>query len=450
MKIEQKDIDKLNAILEVTITPKDYQNKVEKQLKDYRKNAVIPGFRKGKTPMSFINKKYRVPVLIDEVNKIIQNEIYQYIHKEKKKILGSPIPVKDNNINWETDTTFKFKFSIGISPDIKINITDKDKLDYYKIEADNKLIDNYSNDIAKRYGTMSSPKVSVEGDLVLCEILQLDANGEAMSNGIKNEATVAMDFISDNKIKKKFIGVKNSDVLKVNVKKAFSNKSDLASMLNIKVEQLEALESEEFQFTVKNISRLKPASINKDLFDKLYGKDTVKTKKEFRKKIKDEAERSFVHESDRMLKNDIVNYLIENIKFDLPDDFLKNWIVHSSENDITLEKVELEYDMYSKSLKWQLIESKILQTYDIKVSEEEVQNHAKSLIAMQMQQYNQSVPESEKMDEIVNNVLQKEEEKKKVFEQLYDIKTLKVYKEKFKLKEKAISYDDFVKLASEK
>ncbi len=450
MKITQNNINDLQAELKVVITPEDYQDKVNKVLKDYKKNAEIPGFRKGKVPMSVINKKYRIPILVDEVNKMLQEDLYKYISGEKVKVLGSPMPKNDQKIDWENTTTFNFEFEIGLAPDLDIKITKKDKVNYYKIQADTKLVNNYANDIAKRYGAMSKPEVSEEGDLVFCEIIQIDVDGNVMENGIRNEATVSMDFISDKKIKKQFVGVKEGDSFTVNVMKAFSNHTDLSSMLNITHDQLHDLSSEDFQFTVKNVSRIKPSEMNLELFEKVYGKDSVKTEKEFKERIKDEAERSFVPESDRMLKNDVVTYLIDKVKFEMPDEFLKRWLVHTSEKEITLEQIESEYDMYSKSLRWQLIENNILENFNIQVSTEEVEDHTKSLIAMQMKQYGQPVPPEDKMKEIVASILKKEDERKKIYDQLYDVKSLEVYKENFKLTEKAISYDDFVKLASEK
>ncbi len=450
MKITQNNINDLQAELKVVITPEDYQEKVDKELKNYRKNAEIPGFRKGKVPMSVINKKYRIPVLVDQVNKLLQEDLYKYISSKKVKVLGSPMPKDTHQVDWENTSTFTFEFEIGLSPDLDVKITKKDKVKYYQIQADNKLVDNYANDIAKRYGAMSKPEISEEGDLVFCEIVQIDVDGNVMENGVRNEATVSMDFISDKKIKKQFIGVTVGDSFTVNVMKAFSNHTDLSSMLNITHDQLHDLSSEDFQFTVKNVSRIKPSEMNQELFDKVYGKDSVKTEKEFKERIKDEAEKSFVPESDRMLKNDVVTYLIDKIKFDMPDEFLKRWLVHTSEKKLTLEQIESEYDMYSKSLRWQLIENNILENYNVKVSTQEVENHTRSLITMQMKQYGQPVPEEDKMNEIVSSILKKEDERKKIYDQLYDVKSLQVYKENFKLTEKAISYDDFVKLASEK
>jgi len=451
MKVTQSKTKDLMATLKVEVVEKDYRENVDKTLKDYRKTAVMPGFRKGKTPMSIINKKYKTAVTVEEVNKILQDEMYKHISENKVKVLGSPMPKKSEKaIDWEKDNDFSFEFEIGLAPDFDVKITKKDKLNYYNIKAGEKLLDNYCNDIAKRYGKMGNMDVSEEGDLVFCNIEQIDVDGKVMENGIKNEATVSMDFIADKKIKKQFVGVKSGDSFKINVIKAFTNHSDLGAMLNVKHEAIHNLSSEEFQFTVKNINRLTQAELDVELFDKVYGQGTIKTLKEFRAKIKEEAEMSFVAESDRMLKNDVVSHLLEKNKFDIPDDFLKRWLVQTSEQPITLEQIESEYDMYSKSLKWQLIENKVNEKYDIKIEQEEIITHAKNLISGQMIQYGQPVLDDEKLNEIADSILKKEEERKKIVDQLYDQKSLAVYKENFKLMDKDISYDDFVKLASEK
>jgi len=451
MKVTQSKTKDLMATLKVEVVEKDYRENVDKILKDYRKTAVMPGFRKGKTPMSIINKKYKTAVTVEEVNKILQDEMYKHISENKVKVLGSPMPKKSEKaIDWEKDNDFSFEFEIGLAPDFDVKITKKDKLNYYNIKAGEKLLDNYCNDIAKRYGKMGNMDVSEEGDLVFCNIEQIDVDGKVMENGIKNEATVSMDFIADKKIKKQFVGVKSGDSFKINVIKAFTNHSDLGAMLNVKHEAIHNLSSEEFQFTVKNINRLTQAELDVELFDKVYGQGTIKTLKEFRVKIKEEAEMSFVAESDRMLKNDVVSHLLEKNKFDIPDDFLKRWLVQTSEQPITLEQIESEYDMYSKSLKWQLIENKVNEKYDIKIEQEEIITHAKNLISGQMIQYGQPVLDDEKLNEIADSILKKEEERKKIVDQLYDQKSLAVYKENFKLMDKDISYDDFVKLASEK
>ena len=450
MRITQSKTKNLIATLTVEVLEQDYREKVDKILKNYRKTAEMPGFRKGKTPMSIINKKYKTDVTIEEVNKILQDEMYKYITDNKVQVLGSPMPKKsENKIDWEKQNDFTFEFEIGLSPDFDVKISKKDKLTYYNIKADEKLLEQYCNDIAKRYGIMENIEVSEEGDLVFCNIKQVDVDGNVMENGIKNEATVSMDFVADKKIKKQFIGVKSGDAFKINVMKAFTNHSDLSAMLNVSHEAIHNLSSEEFQFTIKNINRLTPAKLDKELFDKVYGEGNVKNTKAFRKKIKEEAEMSFVAESDRMLKNDVVTYLLKKNQFDIPDDFLKRWLVQTSEKPVTIEQIESEYDMYSKSLKWQLIENKINKNFEIKIEQEEIVAQAKTLISRQMMQYGQPVLDDEKLAEIADSILKKEEERKKIIDQIYDQKSLVVYKANFKLTDKDISYDDFVKLASE-
>jgi len=450
MNLTQSKAKDLMATITVDVVANDYTEKVDKVLKDYRKTAEVPGFRKGKTPMGIINKKYRTSVVVEEVNKLIQDELYKHITEEKVRVLGSPMPMDDTKIDWENDVDFKFVYEIGLAPEFDVKITAKDKLNYQKIKADAKLVDGYCTDIAKRYGKMSNPEVSEEGDLVFCSINQLDVDGNVMENGIKNEATVSMDHIADKKIKKQFIGVKADDVILVNVMKAFTNHSDLGAMLSVSHDAIHNLTSEEFQFTIKNINRLAPADLNVELFDKVYGEGTVKDVKEFREKIQAEAEGQFVAESDRMLKNDVVTYFIEKLKLQMPDDFLKRWLVQTSEQPITMEMLETEYDMYSKSLQWQLIENKILENYEIKVSQDDILAQTKKLIGMQMKQYGQPEGDDAQLTDIATGILKNEEEKKKIYDQIFDERTLAVYKENFKLTEKSISYDDFVKLASEK
>ena len=450
MKLTQSKAKDLMATITVEVKAADYNENVEKVLKNYRKTADIPGFRKGKTPMGIINKKYRTGVVVEEVNKLIQDKLYKHITGEKVKVLGSPMPIDNTTIDWENAEDFTFEYEVGLAPEFDVKITAKDKLNYYKIKADAKLVDGYCNDIAKRYGKMSSPEVSEEGDLIFCAITQLDVDGNVMKNGVSNEATVSMDYITDKKIKKQFVGVKIGDSFKINVMKAFTNHHDLGAMLNITHEQLHQLTSEEFQFEVKTVSKLIPAELDVELFDKVYGKDSVKDEKAFRARVKQEAEGQFVGESDRMLKNDVVTYLIDKLKLEMPDEFLKRWLVQTSKQPITMEMLEKEYDMYAKSLQWQLIENKILENYEIKVTQEDVLAQTKKLIGMQMKQYGQAEGDDKQLTDIANNILKNEEERKKVYDQIFDERTLAVYKEKFKLTEKSISYDDFVKLASEK
>ena len=400
--------------------------------------------------MSIIEKQYKTSIVVDEVNKILQDSLYKHITENKLKVLGSPMPLTDNEIDWKNNTDFVFEYEVVLAPDLSIKISQKDKLTYYNIKADDKLIENYCNDIAKRYGKMTNPSESIAGDLVYCLIQQLDATGEIDASGISNEATVSIDSIKDKKFQKQFIKIKADDILKLNVKEVFTNKADLAAMLKVSQGELENLESNQFQFKVIRINRLAPAELNKDLFDKVYPEKNVKSLKEFKAKIKEEAEKSFVMESDKMLKNDVVLFLVEKVKFDLPDEFLMRWLVKSSEKPLTLEQVKIDYPNYSKSLKWQLIENKILEDNDVKITNDDLISFTKDLVKRQMQQYGQANTDDKQLSDIAENILKNEDERKKISNQLFDEKTLIIYKDLFKLNQKSISYDDFVKLATEK
>jgi trigger factor len=450
MKITQSKVKKMISTLTVEVSESDYIESVTNVLKKYRKDAVVPGFRKGKTPMSIIEKQYKTSIVVDEVNKMLQDNLYKHITDNKIRVLGSPLPKSSVEIDWVNNVDFVFEYEIGLAPEFDVKISSKDKLTYYNIKADTKLVDGYCNDIAKKYGKMSNPNESIDGDLVFCSINQLDVNGEVMINGISNDATVSMDVIEDKKVKKKFIGLKSGDQLTLNVMSVFLNHSDLSAMLKITHDQLHALTSDSFEFTVKQINRLSPAEFNKELFDKVYSDGSVTNIKEFKQKVTEEAEKSFVVESDRMLKNDVVLYLVKKVKLEMPDEFLKRWLVQASEKPLTLEQVESDYHMYSKSLKWQLLENKILETNEVKVNNEDLLIFTKELVEKQMMQYGQASSDEKQILDIAENILKNEDERKKISEQLFDEKTLSIYKKSFKLNEKSISYDDFVKLATEK
>ncbi len=450
MKITQGKAKNMMTTIKIEVTESDYFEKVTDILKRYRKDAVVPGFRKGKTPMSIIEKQYKTSVVVDEVNKLLQDSLYKHITENKVKVLGSPMPLSDNEIDWKNNSDFIFEYEVGLAPEFDVKISKKDKLDFYKIEADKKLVDNYCNDIAKRYGKMSNPSKSISGDLVYCLIQQLDSNGNIDSSGISNEATVSIDTIKEKKYQKMFIGVEPDVKFNLNVKKVFSNKSDLSAMLKISQGELENLSNDLFEFTIIRINRLAPAVFDNELFNKVYPDGKIKNLKEFKNKIKEEAEKSFEVESDRMLKNDVVLYLVDKIKFDLPDEFLMKWLVKSSEKPLTIDQVKQDYPQYSKSLKWQLIENKILEEHKLKVDNDDLINFTKEIVKKQMQQYGQAISDDKQIADIAENILKNEDERKRISNQLFDEKTLVIYKELFKLNQKSISYDDFVKLATEK
>ena len=446
MNITQEKIDALNAKLKISVEAADYQEKVEQVIVNYRKTASVPGFRKGKIPMGQVKKMIGKSVLIDEVNKLLQEAIYKHITDGKLEVLGNPLPLT-TEVDWDNDSDFSFEYEMGMAPEFSVPLDQKGKFDFFKIVADTKMVDHYTTDMAKRYGKMTQPEKSALTDLMMVEFFQLDDSGAVLEGGVNHTSSVALDIVLNKKVQKSLVGLQKDSEVVVRINKDFSN--DAHHMLNISKEEIEVLDAD-FKLLIKSISRMEPADLDQDLFDKVFGKDEIKTAKAFKAKIKEEVEKSFVSESDNKLKNDVILHLIKKVKLDLPDEFLKRWLVASNENGLTMEQVEQEYSQYSDSLKWQLIENKIIKENDLEVKNEDVIAHAKELIIRNFTQYGQPAPDDDKLNEISMKVLENEEERKKVYNELYDGKTMGLYKEKFKLTEKEVSYDDFVKLAKDK
>ena len=446
MNISRENIDSLNAVLKVELSAADYQERVAKILATHRKTTDMPGFRKGKVPMGVVNKRYGMPVKIEEINKLLSDSITKYIIDEKLNILGNPLPKDGAHIDWEKQEDFVFEYELGIAPDFEVKMSKSNKLDFYTIKADKVMIDRYAEDIAKRYGKMSSPAKVEQKDLVYGTFQELDAEGNALEEGITNQASISLDFVTTKKLKNEFIGSGKGTVIVLDPKKDFDNDFDAASMLSVEKEVFADLNST-FNFTIDNISRMQPADLNTDLFDKVYGEGVVKDEKEFRAKITAEAEDMFVAESDRKFQNDAVAYLIESTKFDLPEDFLKRWMRSVSETPVTLDDIEKDFEGYKTSLKWQIIENKIAKENNLSVTREEAIVETKKLIAAQMAQYGQVSPEEEMLEQYAQQILANKDEEKNIYERAFASKMTAFFKESFKMNVKEISYEDFTKMA---
>jgi len=446
MNISKENIDSLNAVLKIELSAADYQDRVATVLADYRKTADMPGFRKGKVPMGVVKKRYGIPVKVEEINKILSDSITKYIVDEKLDILGNPLPKEAEQIDWDKQEDFVFEYELGLAPIFDVKISKKTKIDFYNIKADDTMIDRYAEDIAKRYGKMSSPEKVEEKDLVYGTFQELDADGVAVEGGITNQASVSLDFVKTKQLKNEFIGSEKGIVIVFDPKKAFENDTDTAAMLNIDKEAYADLKAN-FSFTIDNISRMEPADLNTELFDKVYGEGVVKNEKEFRAKIATEAENMFIGESDRKFQNDAVDFLLEKTSFDLPEEFLKRWMQTVSEKPVTLDEIENDFEGYKKSLKWQIIENKIAKENNLSVAKEEAIEEAKKLIAAQMAQYGQLSPEEEQLEQYAQQVLANKEEEKNIYDRVFASKMTAFFKESFKMNEKEISYEDFIKLA---
>ncbi len=444
MNVTSTKTGDLNAVLTVNIKAEDYQTKVDKVLKDYRKNAKIPGFRPGMVPTGLIKKQYGKAVLIDEVNHILQHAVTDHIKDNKLDILGNPLPVEQTDIDWDNQTEFSFDFEIGLSPEITVEISDKVKVPYYKIEADKKMVERYVSDYAKRYGTMSYPE-TVDADSILkVELTEVDSDGKAVEGGVTSAGTFVIESVEDKKANKALIGLKIGDTAAIDITKAFKETFNTAQALNISNEQLEGSNGI-FEMKITELSKLEPTELNQELFDKVFGEGVVSSEKEFRAKIKEDAEQMFVGESDRKFLEDIRDVVLNKTKFDLPDEFLKKWMLTSQERPVTAEEIEKEYPQMKDSMKWQLVENKTIKDNKIEVTQDELVDYTKQLVMRQMAQYGQQPP-VEEMDNIAKRVLENQEEGQRIADQLFSEKLLQYYKSTVKLDEKKVSFDEFLKL----
>lgn len=449
MEVVKKDIDKLNAEITINIKEADYKENIEAALRKHRKQTNLPGFRKGMVPMGVVKKMVGTNLLVDEINKTLSDNLYKFISENKLDVLGNPLPKKEDAaaIDWETQKDFSFTYEIGLAPEVKVEITDKDKFEKLKIKADQKMIDKQITEIAKRYGKMVEADKSEEEDMLFGKWEELDGKS-VKEGGISNETVVNIRTVNDKKNQKKFIGNVVGDVVKAKPQDIADAKY-VAAWLGID-EQYIADQTSEFQYTISKINRMEEAELNQEFFDKIYGKDTVKSKAEMEEKLKAEMEKSFAQNSEQLFERDVQDHLIKKAKLELPDTFMKKWLMTANEKPITAEQIDSEYEQYAMGLKWQLIENKLIKDNKIEVTKEEIVAHTKGLIAQQLSGMGGNMMDDAEMEETANRVLENQEEAKRLYEQLYAAKLRDFYNATAKIKEKEVSYDDFVKLAEKK
>ncbi|WMI69441.1 trigger factor [Mangrovimonas sp. YM274] len=436
MNITRENIDALNAVVKVDISKEDYSDKVEKILSDYRKSANIPGFRKGHVPMTMVKRQYGKAVLVDEVNKLLQDALNKYLTEEKLDVLGNPLPKPQDDLDWDADN-FSFEFELGLAPEFDVELKSKKAITQYQIVADDKMLDDQVEHIRKQYGKLVSQETASKDD----EITGVFANEE---KEINNTATITLDKIKGKTNEKKFVGAKVGDVITLKTKGLFNDDHDLMHFLKVSHDDAHGLDVE-VTFTVTEINTRELADLDQELFDKLFGKGVVTSVTELKEKIKVDSEKQFAQQGDQKLLNDVTEYLVENTKFDLPAAFLQKWIQTAGEEQLDADQAKEEYEKSEKSMRYQLIEGKLIQDHNLQVTFDDLKAHAKEMIKAQMAQFGQMDPAEEELDNIAARILSNQDEVKRLSEQLMSQKLLDLYKAEGNLKVKEITYDDFVK-----
>jgi len=447
MDINRENIDELNAVLKIKIGKPDYEEKVENVLKDYRKKANIKGFRPGMVPIGLVRKMYGKAVQVDEINKIVTENIQKYLADEKLEILGDPIPKTDEQerIDFDTQEEFTLSFELGLAPQFELNLTKKNKVTFYEITVDEKMKNDYLENYTRRYGELRNADTSEEKDVVKGKIEATDNDGNPVAEGISlDETSLGIDLIKDDEIKKQFIGKNINDNISFDLKKAFPNDNEIAGLLKIKKEEVAGIEGN-FRFTINEISRFHPAEPGKELYDKIYGEGVVSTEEEFNKKIEEEIVTSLTREGDFKLMQDIKKLALQKTDFQLPEEFLKRWLLRVNEKT-TEELIEKEFESFRTDLKWQLIRSKVAKENEMKITEEELQKEAENITRFQFRQYGLFYATDEQISNYAKETLKHEEDAKRIADKILEEKVLAKMKELVKIENKSVTVDEFNKL----
>jgi trigger factor len=439
LNITLNQTDSTNAQLKVVLEEADYASKVDQQVKEFSKKAQIKGFRPGKVPAGLVKKMYGKSILVEQINKLLQEEISKYIKDNDVKLLGEPLPEPSQaNIDWDNQKDFEFTYAVGLLPDFNLPL-DK-SVDGYAIELDKKTIDEAYENIKRQFGKTTNPETSEEGDFIYGDLKQVDGEFESKTLIPTNRVVAG---------KEQFIGVKAGDVIKFDIRKAFGDDNAALAHVTGLSKEVTADLNGEFEFTVEKINRTEEAELNQELFDKLFGKDAITTEEEFDAKIRETIKENYDREADNLLNRNIIDTLVDNVAVDIPADFFKRWLQVTNEGRLTTEQIEENFDKYTKELKWSMIKNKVVEENELKVSNDEVVSSTKEKM---MAQFNMpEIPEelAESMNNYAQQYLQQDNGRNYIneYEQLLAEKVLAKLKEKMTVVEKSISAEDFRNLS---
>ena len=434
MKISISKKNKQTGVINVEVEKNDYETKVNDILKRYTKTAKIPGFRKGHIPMGLVRKQYGSAVKVEEINKLLDSELKKYIQEEKLDILGGPIPSYEA-IDWDLDT-INFDFEIGYTPEIKLNFKPKKPIIRYEVKADKKSVENQIKNIQDQYGKLIS-KSKIEKNF------EITANFNSESDEINNSSMFKTDSLKPTFLKK-IIGLKVGDSISEKTSKIFKEDYELSRNLKIDLNKAKEINLA-VELKIQEINKREPADLDQELFDKVYGKNSIKSVTELKDKLSDDFVKQFQNQTDQKLMNDSIEYLIDSTKIKLPSEFLVKWMQLSSEKKISQNEAQTEYEKSEKGMKYQLIESKIIIDNKLQVNFEDLKSFTSELIKNQMLQYGQPIPGEKELDGIVARVMSNKDEIKRLTEQLTSNRILEFFKENFNYKLKKVSYDEYVK-----
>lgn len=451
MKISFENPDKVNGLMTIAVEEADYKENVEKTLKDYRKKANMPGFRPGQAPMGLIKRQYGAAARMDEINKLVGKEIYKYVQDNNIQMLGEPLPSeKQEPQDLENGTEFTFYFDIAVAPEMKVSLTGRDKVDYYNIIVDDKLVDQQVDMFASRAGSYEKARTYKDNDMLKGDLRELDEAGNTKEGGITVEAAVLMPtYIKVDDQKKLFDGAKLGDIITFNPRKAYpDNDTEVSSLLKIGRDTVKDMTSD-FSFQITEIQRFAKHAVDQELFDQTFGEGVVKDEKEFREKIAEGLKRQLATDSDFKFIQDVRAHCEKKVgELTYPDALLKR-IMLSNNKDKGEDYVEKNYAQSIKELTWHLIKEQLVKAQNIKIEDADVKEAAKEAARAQFAQYGMNNVPEDYIENYANEVLKKGDSNDALVDRAIDRKLTAVLKIVVKLNEKEVSLEDFNKLMSE-
>ncbi|SHF51841.1 trigger factor [Mariniphaga anaerophila] len=449
MKVTRENIDNVNAVIKVLIEKSDYEQSVEDTLKDYRHKASIPGFRPGKAPMGLIKRRFEKSVMVEEINKVLSQNLTRYLVDEKLQVLGEPLASTEHQkpIDWENDEAFEFAFDVALAPTVEVPLSEEDKLQYFTIKVSDDMVEEQVNMITSQMGQNVDADEAKDKSLVRGDFVELDEEGNPKEDGIKADGVLlSVDLIKNEEIKKQFLGKQKGEVLTFDPVAAYEDRHEVGHLLKISHEQADELNSN-FSFTITEILDYQKAELNEELYKKIYGEDTdVKTEEDLRNKLKEEIANSLLHSSDTRFAYDTRDALVEKVNPELPEAFLKRWLKEANK-EATDEQIEKDFDGFLKDLRWQLIKDFIIKENELKVEDEEAVDLAKKIAHAQYSQYGIYNAPEDQLESFAKMILEKPEEKERLYSKILEDKVIDVVKGKVTLESKEVTREEFEEMA---
>jgi trigger factor len=439
------------GLIKIKLTEGDYQPNVEEKVKDYARKANIKGFRQGKVPTGVIRKMFGKSILVDEINHLLSHKITDYIKDNNIQILGEPLPNHDKtrDIDWDAQKDFEFEYQIGLVEDFTYDLSPKTKVKAYKIEVDDKTVQETLSDLKKRFGKVSYPEVSEAGDSLFGDLQPKEATTDSPDKQKKEHASVPIEKVEKAE-QQKFIGLKKDDEVAFEPRKVFKDEALISELLGFTPEEAKEI-SGTYVLKVKTISRTEPAELSPELFDRVFGKDVAKTEEEFINKIRETISENYKRETDHFLDHHIEDYFLNHTNINLPDGFLKTWLKSTSQGQVTDSVLDSEFEHYVRGLKWDLIKNKIADDNKIKVEADEVRSKAKEMIVAQFGGQAFAEQLQDKLDGIADNYLSNENGQNfmRLYNQLRGERIMKHIRENITVEEQGVSVDEFKKIVAE-